>query len=179
MSKAIFQHLVICAAALVAVACAAGKGDEAAPGDNMALELRNMILSEPLSASASDRNPSVAIMDVHVGDGIASVMSSTGGDASIYLSSGGAMLGGGEHDNIRSAAVAFANAALKQKTAMAATTAFPYPEAGKVRFYLRTPDGAFVVEAPEAELTAGTHPLSAVFRAGQEVITQFRTTSGE
>jgi hypothetical protein len=47
-----------------------------------------------------------------------------------------------------------------------------------VRFYLRTRDGLFYVEAAEADLKAGTHPLSELFGAGQEVITQFRSISG-
>ena len=179
MSKTIFQEVVICAVAVIAIGCAAGQKDDAGSGDNMALELRNMILSsEPPAANASDKSPAAVIMDVHVGDGIASVMSSSGGDASIYLSSGGAMMGGGAHSNVRSAAIAFANAALRQKSAMASAPAFPYPETGKVRFYLRTREGVFFAEAPEAELTAGTHPLSALFGTGQEVITQFRSVSG-
>jgi hypothetical protein len=61
---------------------------------------------------------------------------------------------------------------------MASTAAFPYPAAGKVRFYLRTRDGAFYVEAPQADIEAGTHPQSELFRTGQEVITQFRSVSG-
>lgn len=178
MRKGLFQEVVICAAAVIAIACAGGQKDAAGSDDNMALGLRNMILSsEPQAANASDKTPSTVIMDVHMGDGIASVMSSSGGDASIYLSSGGAMLGGAGHQNVSAAAVAFANATFRHKTAMVSTTAFPYPEVGKVRFYLRTREGALFAEAPEAELIAGTHPLSELFRAGQEVITQFRIVS--
>jgi hypothetical protein len=180
MNKTIVQCVAICAVAVIAIACTAGQKDDAgAGGKNMALELRNMILSsEPQAADASDKTPASVIMDDHVGDAIASVMSSTGGDASIYLSSGGGMIGGVGHANVRSAAVAFTKAALEHKTAMVATTSFPYPEPGKVRFYLRTREGVFFAEAPRADLIAGTHPLAALFRAGQEVITQFRAVSG-
>lgn len=176
MNKTILQSMVICAASVFAAACADGRTEKAGSGDNMAAELRNMILSSEVpAANDSDRNPSVVVMDVHVGDEIASVMTSSGGDASIYFSSGGAKIGGVGHANVRAAAVAFANTALKYKSAMAPATAFPYPPAGKVRFYLRTRDGVVSVEAPERDLAAGTHELSELFRAGQEVITQFRS----
>lgn len=179
MTKTFLKQLVICAASITAVACAAGQTDDATSGNNMGLELRNMILSsEPHAATTTDNNPSVVIMDVHVDNGVASVMSSSGGDASIYLSSGGAMIGGGEHQNVRKAAIAFAREAVKHKAGMSPAAKFPYPSVGSVRFYLRTRDGVFFLDAPESELAAGTHPLSELFRAGQEVITQYQRVSG-
>ena len=178
MSKAGFQQMVLWAASVMALACAAPQPEDAASGGNMALELRNMILSSKVEeVSPADRNPAVVIMDLHEGDGITSVMSSSGGDASLYLSSGGGMIGGGGQPNVRKAALVFAAEAVKHKAGMSPAADFPYPAAGKVRFYLRTREGAFFLEAPESELAAGTHPLSGLFRAGQEVITQYRRDS--
>ena len=170
------RQWVICAASIMLVAC--GGQDNAASGDNMALELRNMILSSEPEASDTDKNPSVVIMDIHVDDGMASVMSSSAGDASVYLSSGRSMIGGVAHENVRMAAVAFATEAVKHKAAMSVASSFPYPAAGQVRFYLRTREGAFVAEAPESELVAGKHQLSGLFEAGQEVVTRFRAVEG-
>jgi hypothetical protein len=136
---------------------------------NMALELRNMILSsKPKGSSAA------VIMDVNVDGKVISVMSSTDGDASIYLSSGGAMIGGGAHANIHAKSVAFATEVLKQKSEMQTAVESPYPAGGKVRLYLRTRDGLFFVEAPMSDLTAGTHKLSPVFLLGQDVLTAFK-----
>jgi hypothetical protein len=179
MNKTSFQQLIICAVSVIAVTCTAGQTGDAPSSDNMALELRNMILTSKVdAANATDKNLSAVIMDIHVGDGVASVMSSSGGDASIYLSTGGATIGGGGHENVRTAAIAFTAEAVKHKAAMSPAGTFPYPAAGKVRFYLRAPEGVFFAEAPESDLAAGTHELSGLYRAGQGVITQFRSLDG-
>lgn len=141
-----------------------------APEKNMALELRNMILS-----LKPDGNAATIVMDVNVDGTVISVMSSAEGDASIYLSSGGAMIGGGQHANVRSRAISFANEAAKHKAEMQPVKDYPYPEAGKVRFYLRVRDGVFVAEATRSELEAGTHALSHVYALGQEVFAQFKS----
>ena len=115
----------------------------------------------------------IVVMDVHTNDTITSLMSSTEGDASIYVSSGGGMIGGGQHSNIRNVAIAFAKEVLKHKATMQPTREFPYPGKGNVRFYLRTRDGVFSVEVAEAELAAGTHELSASFREAGNVFTEY------
>jgi hypothetical protein len=177
--RSTLQHAIVSMVSVTVVACSGGQTNHAGSSDNIAIELRNMILSsKPEALSPADKNPSAVIMDIHVGEGVASVMSSSGGDASIYLSTGGGVIGGVGHENVRSAAVTFATEAMKHKAAMAPTVDFPYPAAGKVRFYLRAGDGVFFAEAPEAELVAGTHQLSGLFHTGQEVITQLRSVGG-
>lgn len=96
------------------------------------------------------------------------------GTASIYLSSGGGFIGGGEHQTIRNAAQAFVAAADEFKPQMIATTDFPEPRRGQTIFYLRTDDGVFTAAASEKELGERRHPLAPLFHAAQEVITQYR-----
>jgi len=144
----------------------------AAFADNMAWELRKTILSlKPRGNSAS------VVMDVNVDGKVISVMSSTEGDASIYFSSGGGMIGGGGHPSVHAKAVSFATEALKRKADMKPATESPYPEPGIVRLNLRTRDGLFFVEAPKSELEAGSHPLSPLFLLGQSVFTEFQAVN--
>jgi hypothetical protein len=55
---------------------------------------------------------------------------------------------------------------------------FPYPVAGKVRFYLLAFDGVRVCEADLAEIENGTSEATVFFELGQNVLTELRTVSG-
>jgi len=50
-------------------------------------------------------------MDWDLGDGIATFISFSTGDASMYLSSGGGLIGGGHHENVSVAAKTFVDKA--------------------------------------------------------------------
>jgi hypothetical protein len=69
--------------------------------------------------------------------------------------------------------VAFAAEAMKHGPKMKPAADFPYPEAGKVRVYLHTAAGMFVVEAAQSELESGAHGLSPLFKAGNDVRVRF------
>ncbi len=169
MKRTIAALLVL--SALTAAECLARQNKEDASSKNMAVELRKMILSSKTGATKG--NQATVVIDTHAEEIIASLMSSTEGDASIYLSSGGVLIGGGQHDNVRKAAIAFSTEVLKHKSAMKPTTEFPYPGADNVRFYLRTRDGVYVIEVPESELASGKHELSASYAAAQKVIEEY------
>ena len=81
-------YLMLSAALMVRVSCPGGPKRGSGSDANMAKELRNTILSSPPEASPSDRDPVAVVMDGHIDDDTASVMSSSAGDASIYLSTG-------------------------------------------------------------------------------------------
>jgi hypothetical protein len=55
---------------------------------------------------------------------------------------------------------------------------FPRPGAGEVRFYLLTTAGVRTAAADEATLRAGKHALSALYAAGQDVISALRSATG-
>lgn len=60
---------------------------------------------------------------------------------------------------------------------MTATKEFPFAEVGRVRFCVRTRDGVYTAEAGQDEMLSPKHPLNALFRAGNAVITQLRLAS--
>ena len=142
--------------------------------------LRNQALTlspKDLGLSVAAHQPFAVIMDTAYPNAVASLMSTSTGDASNYFSTGGGVIGGIGHENVRKAAIEFVAEAAKHSARMAPTSEFPYPAPGNVRFYLRTPETVLVAEAPEAELGSRSHPLSPFFFAGQNVIAQLRQST--
>jgi hypothetical protein len=57
------------------------------------------------------------------------------------------------------------------------TKDYPYPEAGRVRFYLVCYDGVRTIEADLESVKDGTDKCSDLYIAGQSVITELRLTT--
>ena len=115
-----------------------------------------------------------ALMETGYGDAVASLVVLADGTTSLYISSGGGVIGAGKHAPVRAASERLLEIASSHAGHFAPTQATPLPDAGRVRFYLRTFGATLTAEAEEEELVEGNHPLSAVFYAGQAVITEMR-----
>jgi hypothetical protein len=117
-------------------------------------------------------------MDWHVGNGTATVFAAADGSASVYLSSGGGFIGGGQKypaiHNAALHAVQIAGALLSQ---FKLTETIDLPPAGDVYFYLTTSSELHLAVAKEANLRAGTDPLSALGAIMQQIVTQYRLNS--
>jgi hypothetical protein len=113
-------------------------------------------------------------MDLPISDATATVVSFADGTASIYLSSGGGFIGGGQRPVVRTAAEGFVKAAGAADSAFTPVATYPVPPPGRVRFYVRVGDGVLMAEAAEHDLQSGDHQLSMVYAAGQTVITAYR-----
>ncbi|HSB89542.1 MAG TPA: hypothetical protein VLD63_05905 [Anaerolineales bacterium] len=113
-------------------------------------------------------------MDMGLGKAVATLTSFLSGDASLYYSTGGGVLGGVGHAALRDAAKAFVRVASDSLDQTSQTSDHPLPATGQVYFYLVTPEGWRRAEAKYTELMAGQGALAALFGAGQDVITQFR-----
>ena len=144
------------------------------------LGLRNQVLQLSrekcgLPSSAAPTEPCAALMDWGVGAGTATVVAVADGTVSIYLSSGGGSIGGGQgHAAIREAGQRFLNLAKESLSKMQKTTEYPLPGKGQIYFYVRTDAGVFTARASQEELSSHRHPLSALGDAAQEIITQYR-----
>ena len=99
------------------------------------------------------------------------------GTTSLYFSNGGGMLGGQGHEAVRKANAAFINQANRSSQHLKRCETFPLPEAGHTIFYVLTDSGVVTGGAPENDLGYGRHPLSILFHAGHEVISQLRLIS--
>ncbi len=151
---------------LMAMMLAAAVQAEEEP--NAAWELRHMFLS-----GKGGRLPDLVIVDIPIQGHMVSIMSSVDGGASIYYSTGGARLGGESIPAVRKAAIAFARGMVKQKRIMKPVTEFPFPPEGTVRFHLRSGKTTYVIDVPQAELDAETHPLTPQYRAAVKVLEHF------
>lgn len=116
------------------------------------------------------------LMEMGYESGLASIISLTSGDASLYTGTGGGIIGGGGVDEVKRAARDFVTAGGKHLPRMALTKEFPYAEIGRIRFYVLTLDGVYTAEAGSDEMINVKHPLHMLFRAGHDVITQLRLT---
>ena len=119
------------------------------------------------------------LMEIGYPDAAATLVALGDGTASLYLSSGGGVIGGGPHPSINEAARRLVGLAGGYTTKMSQTSDFPLPASGEVTFYVLTTKGVLKADAREKALSGGKHPLSELFFAGHDVITGLRKVTEE
>ena len=111
------------------------------------------------------------LMEMALPNGVATLVSVHDGTASLYTTSGGGVLGG---YSARNEAKQFVAEAEKHLKSMKLTKSFPYPEVGRLKFYVLTQDGVYTAEDAEKEITRQGHTLFPLFAAGNQVLTALR-----
>ena len=96
---------------------------------------------------------------------------------SMLFSNGGALLGGGLHEEVRRAVLPCFEAAKRTLSHLTPTTSFPVPGPGHVAFYLLTTSGVLTGGVSKDDLGEDCHPLSPLYHSGHEVLTQLRLRS--
>jgi hypothetical protein len=96
------------------------------------------------------------------------------GDASIYISNGGGVIGGFSQPSAVRAAVQFVADSEMHLSSMQRAGAAEPPTAGEVRFNVLTSQGLYVGAAPEAALDAGVGPLAPLFASAKVLIAELR-----
>lgn len=110
--------------------------------------------------------------------GTATVVALADGTTSLYTSSGGGVIGGQAHDNVRFANGEFLAALEESLEHLAPDPDAPLPAPGEVALRALTWDGRVAATArAEEELGEGSHPLSDAFFRAHDVITQLRVIS--
>ena len=160
---------------------AAVSGGRAQPGDIFA-GLRSMALTvDPATLHLPTGEPwsgaLVAMMEIGLPTGTATFVAIADGTVSMYTSTGGGVIGAGEHAAVRAAADRFRAAAAESRGQLEPTREFPEPTVGEVRFQLQTDGGGYTGVAPEAALRTGRHPLSELYATGQDLVTEIRLAS--
>jgi hypothetical protein len=145
-------------------------------------ELREMVFSlhpEDAGISPSAELPTVwgVVMETGYPQALATLISLADGTTSLYLGTGGGVIGGGEHEAVRDATIKFLKLAQAQQAQFSPVDAHPLPAVGHVTFYLLTYEGTLSADAEEKLLGEGDHRFSNLFYAGQDVLTQLRETS--
>jgi len=95
----------------------------------------------------------------------------------MYVSTGGGVIGAGEHEAVRAEAKRFRTVVADSRGLLTRSMDFPLPEPGEVRFQARLGSDGFSGAAPESALRGGRHPLSPLFAAGQDLLTEIRLAS--
>jgi len=139
--------------------------------------LRDRLLTsspEELGLTGEDAKAKVwgVMMEVTFPTSAITLVSVRDGTASLYTSTGGGMLGGYA---AQKEARRFVAEAEKHLASMKPTKSFPYPEVGRLKFYVLTRDGVYTAEADENEVQDSWHSLFPLFVAGNEVLTVLRT----
>ena len=105
---------------------------------------------------------------------VMTLAASISGDASLYFSSGGGLIGGFAHEPVRIAAQRFTQFAGIYIPAMTQSTDHPLPGFQQTTFYVITGGGVFAQTAPEPLLSIGAHEFAPLFHLGHYVISRLR-----
>lgn len=150
--------------------------------DNRFMDLRNMALNVTpeqlqLSLPADQTKVFGVVMDWDLGDGTMTLITYQTGDASMYLSSGGGVIGGGQHENVNKASKEFVSMAQNylDKSSKADTTTLPDKDCFK--FYFLTNKGKFVAQESIDNVENKTSKWLNLFENANDVITEMRLTT--
>jgi len=148
------------------------------PADVSAALRKQLLVGSPSEFSVKpDSTVWGVLMETGYPEATATLVSLADGTASIYFSSGGGVIGGGQHDAIATAARRVVSLSKEHLSKMTATSQFPLPKPGRVKFYILTTESVLTAEELEETLGAGNHQLSPLFYAAQDVITGLREMS--
>lgn len=117
------------------------------------------------------------IMDWEMGYATASTVAYQSGDASLYLSSGGGVIGGGKDPNVNKAALEFVSTAQSFLDQATQTETTALPSADQVIFYLLTNKGIYAGKEQMENFENNTSPWIKLFEEGNKVLNELHQTS--
>ena len=141
------------------------------PKNNPYIDMRNMafgITEKELGIEIEKEKTKIygVIMDWSIGDETATLISFISGDASLYLSSGGGMIGGQTHENVSNASKEFIKKAENYISKASKTENNPLPNSDEVLFYFLTNKGKFVVKEKMENIESNKSELLNLFEEG-------------
>ncbi|HYW12928.1 MAG TPA: hypothetical protein VE871_13300 [Longimicrobium sp.] len=113
------------------------------------------------------------LMEWRAEDAAITVAAFCDGSASVYSTRGPGMIGGDADDVVRSEASALVRCAADLLDDAAPAALFPYPDAGRVQFYLLTFAGVRVLEDELDAVYDGRSPLAGLYDHGWAVFERF------
>jgi hypothetical protein len=151
------------------------------PKDNPYMALRGRMFELTpeemgLVLSAEERCYAI-IMDMGLGDATATLVSIIDGNASMYLSTGGGIIGGYAHESVSKAATDFVSMGQDYFSRMNPVDSFPLPEGENVIFYILTNRGKYSIEEKLQKMENRSSEWAQLFYEGNKVITELRLTT--
>jgi hypothetical protein len=152
------------------------------PKNNPYMGLRGQIFEvtpEQIGLTITDdEKPYAIVMDMGMGgDATATLVSIIDGNASMYLSTGGGVIGGYAHETVRKAATDFVNMGQSYISKMNPVDSFPLPKADNVIFYILTNKGKYSIEEEIQKIENDNSHWGQLFYEGNKVITELRLTT--
>ncbi len=117
------------------------------------------------------------IMDWEMDGGTATTVAYQTGDASLYLSTGGGVIGGGEHQNVNGAAKQFVSLAQTFLNKTTKTETRSLPSKAEVWFYFLTNRGIYLGKEQMKNFENNSSSWLKLFEEGNNVLTELRKTS--
>ena len=114
------------------------------------------------------------VMDWDLGDGIATFIAFSTGDAGMYLSRGGGLDGEGQHENVSIVAKVFVDKAQLYLSKTNKIDSTPLPDKNCVRFYFMTNNGRYTAQEDLINFENSTSIWLPLFNEGNKVITELR-----
>jgi len=122
-----------------------------------------------------DKPVFAVLMESGFPEGAYTLVAAFDGSASLYYSSGGGLIGSGEHANVRPEALKVVKMAEECLKHMMKVDVFPIVKLGSTTFYIVTADGVFGYTAKEDDLgEERDKKLSGLFHQCHSLITQMR-----
>jgi hypothetical protein len=149
-------------------------------GRNVYAGLRQQILTlDPgsLRLAPSAEHPHVfgGLMEMGIGNAVATLVVVADGTTSFYFSTGGGIIGAGFHESVKGPSKAFLAALERHVGELSPDASAQTPSAGAIHFRALTFDrGRLLAAVPEEDLAAKRNPLWEVFFVGHALIAAIR-----
>jgi hypothetical protein len=128
-----------------------------------------------LAPTATHPHVFAGLMEMGMGDDVASLVVVADGTTSFYWSTGGGIIGAGFHESVKGPSMAFLAALERHVAELGPDPSSATPTAGMIHFRALTFDrGRLLAAGPEADFAEKRNPLWDVFFAGHAVITAIR-----
>lgn len=148
------------------------------PEQDSYLDLRSMALTMPAGQldidASSEFEPYGVVLDWNVGKGVATFTAFKSGDASMYTSTGGGIIGGVGHDNVKIAAQSLVRRSKNFVKNAKKSDDISVARDSTIKFFFLTTKGRFVSEETLDNLDNGSSPLLELFVEANKLITELR-----
>ena len=115
------------------------------------------------------------VMEMGYTKGAATLVALADGTTSLYLETGGGIIGGGQHHAVKLTAIRLVDDADEFGGRLKAASEYPLPERDQIVFYFLTRQGTTKSQSVgEAELAGGGHTLSKLFYKCHGLIARLR-----
>jgi hypothetical protein len=151
------------------------------PAELMSVMRLKQLTSVPSGEKPTPEFPRVCavIMDWPIETATVTVVARATGDASVYTTATFGILGGIGHEKVRNAAKSCVRVAERHYGDATLTRDYPYPKAGRVRFYLVGYSEVRVIDADLETVSRGKDKCSDLYEAAQHVVTELRLMTQE